>query len=285
MTTAKAYLYSHNGKDYACDKWDYGLLKQIFEKYNVDQIKTTKIPESEKAIVVIPGPETAGYENKLSKELQKISRVILFVNGDESASFDIEKISHPNIEVWFQYPHDKHKKYNKMFIGAPEHIKKYLPPYPQKKNDFYFAGQINHDRRKEFAAVMPKLSNSIYKPTKGFAQGEGHEQYYKTMSESKIIPCPSGARVIDSFRFFEAIEMLCLPIGDLKNPEGIEKDFFVFVDQEENPIIKINDWHKLENMSEDLLNNYLKNMHQVVCWWLKYKRKLGIKIMEQLNAH
>lgn len=285
MTTIKAYLYSHDGKNYACDKWDYGLLKQIFEKYNIEELKVNKIPESERAIVVIPGPQTAGYENKLSKELKKISRVILFVNGDESASFDIEKISHSNIEIWIQYPHDKHEKYNKMFIGAPEHIKKYLPPYPQKKYDFYFAGQINHDRRKELARVMPSLANSVYKPTNGFAQGDKYEKYYKQMSESKIVPCPSGARVIDSFRFFEAIEMLCLPIGDLKNPDGIEKDFFAYVSSEENPIIKVNDWHMLNDMADSLLENYPKNMHKMVCWWLNYKRKLGIKIMEQINAH
>ena len=64
-----AYLYSHDGQDYANDKWDYGLLKEIFDKHEVDQIRVTEIPKGDKAFVVIPGPQTAGNEELLSNEL------------------------------------------------------------------------------------------------------------------------------------------------------------------------------------------------------------------------
>ena len=70
-----AYLYSHDGQDYANDKWDYGLLKEIFDKHEVDQIRVTEIPKGDKAFVVIPGPQTAGNEDKLSNELNKIHNV------------------------------------------------------------------------------------------------------------------------------------------------------------------------------------------------------------------
>ena len=39
MNQYNAYLYSHDGKDYASDKWDYGLIKEIFDKYEINQIK------------------------------------------------------------------------------------------------------------------------------------------------------------------------------------------------------------------------------------------------------
>ena len=165
-----AYLYSHDGKDYASDKWDYGLIKEIFDKYEINQIKVTKIPESEKAFVVIPGPQTAGNEELLSNELSKISRVVLFVNGDENARFDVDKISHPNIEIWIQYPHKKHAAYNKMPIGVPQHLKENAPEYKEKKYDVYFGGQITHQRRVELSHVMPTLKNSLYGPTQGFSQ-------------------------------------------------------------------------------------------------------------------
>ena len=108
MNQYNAYLYSHDGQDYANDKWDYGLLKEIFDKYEVDQIRVTEIPSGDKAFVVIPGPQTAGNEELLSNELNKLSRVVLFINGDENARFDVSKIKHPNIEIWIQYPHEKH---------------------------------------------------------------------------------------------------------------------------------------------------------------------------------
>ena len=34
----------------------------------------------------------------------------------------------------------------------------------------------------------------------------------------------------------------------------------------------------------ELLNNYTSEMHQVVCWWIKYKRDLFNELMRQVNA-
>jgi hypothetical protein len=285
MNNIKAYLYSINPLDSADGKWDYGLLKQTFDRNHIEQITVKHIPSEERAFVVIPGQGNAGKENVISKELQNLERVVLFITGDESACFNIDKISHPNIEIWVQYPHQKHEKYNKFFIGAPQHIKDNLPNYPIKEYDVYFGGQITHQRRKELGEAMPGLPNSLYKPTAGFAQGDAPKDYYAAISKSRIAPCPAGAQVIDTFRFFESIEMLCLPIGDLVDSKGVEKDFFTYVGAEDIPIIKTNNWHNLEKLLPELLIDYPRNMHQVVCWWIKYKRDFSIKIMRQINAN
>ena len=280
----KAYLYSHDGKDYASDKWDYGLIKEIFDKYEINQIKVTKIPESDRAFVVIPGPQTAGNENRLSRELSKISRVVLFINGDENARFDVDKISHPNIEIWIQYPHRKHSEYNKMPIGVPQHLKENAPEYKEKEYDVYFGGQITHQRRVELSHVMPTLNNSLYGPTKGFSQGDKPKDYYAKLASAKIAPCPSGAAVIDTFRFFESIELLTLPVADTINPKGIQTDFYKNMFGVNVPFNYVSNWNELNKLVPKLLDQYPNNMHQVVCWWIKQKRDLGIKIMRQINA-
>ena len=279
-----AYLYSHDGKDYASDKWDYGLIKEIFDKYEINQIKVTKIPESERAFVVIPGPQTAGNENRLSNELSKISRVVLFINGDENARFDVDKISHPNIEIWIQYPHRKHSEYNKMPIGVPQHLKENAPEYKEKEYDVYFGGQITHQRRVELSHVMPTLKNSLYGPTEGFSQGDKPKDYYAKLASAKIAPCPSGAAVIDTFRFFESIELLTLPVADTINPKGIQTDFYKNMFGVNVPFNYVSNWNELNKLVPKLLDQYPNNMHQVVCWWIKQKRDLGIKIMRQINA-
>jgi len=280
----KAYLYSHDGQDYANDKWDYGLLKEIFDKHEVDQIRVTEIPKSDKAFVVIPGPQTAGNEDKLSNELNKLSRVVLFINGDENARFDVSKIRHPNIEIWIQYPHEKHAEYNKMPIGVPQHLKDNVPEYKEKEYDVYFGGQITHSRRKELASVMPRLSNSLYGPTKGFSLGDKPKDYYAKLSSAKIAPCPSGAAVIDTFRFFESIELLTLPIADKLDPSMTETKFYKKMFGIEFPVESVDNWNNIEKLLPELLGDYPKNMHRVVSWWIKHKRDLGIKIMEQINA-
>ena len=279
-----AYLYSHDGQDYANDKWDYGLLKEIFDKHEVDQIRVTEIPKVDKAFVVIPGPQTAGNEELLSNELNKLSRVVLFINGDENARFDVDKISHPNIEIWIQYPHKKHSEYNKMPIGVPQHLKENAPEYKEKEYDVYFGGQITHQRRVELSHVMPTLKNSLYGPTQGFSQGDKPKDYYAKLASAKIAPCPSGAAVIDTFRFFESIELLTLPVADTINPKGIQTDFYKNMFGVNVPFNYVSNWNELNKLVPKLLDQYPNNMHQVVCWWIKQKRDLGIKIMRQINA-
>ena len=284
MNQYNAYLYSHDGQDYANDKWDYGLLKEIFDKHKVDQIRVTEIPKTDKAFVVIPGPQTAGNEDKLSNELNKLSRVVLFINCDENARFDVSKIRHPNIEIWIQYPHEKHDQYNKMPIGVPQHLNDNAPEYKEKEYDVYFGGQITHARRKELASVMPRLSNSLYGPTKGFSLGDKPKDYYAKLSSAKVAPCPSGAAVIDTFRFFESIELLTLPIADKLDPSMTETNFYMKMFGLDFPVVSVDNWNNIQDLLPELLENYPNNMHRVVSWWIKHKRDLGIKIMEQINA-
>ena len=282
MKNHKAYLYSVNPLDSANGKWDYELLRSTFEKNEIEQLTVDSIPNEERCFVIIPGQGNAGKEAYISKQLQNSRRVVLFITGDESAKFNIDKIDHPNISIWVQYPHEKHKKHNKFFVGVPQHLKDSLPDYPIKEYDIYFGGQITHQRRKQLAEVMPTLPNALYKPTAGFAQGEQPKDYYRTLSKARVAPAPAGAQVIDTFRFFESIEMLALPVGDLIDSKGEMIDYFNYVYPAGIPIEKIDDWNKLKEMLPNLISNYPNNMHQVVCWWIKYKRDFSIKVMRDL---
>jgi hypothetical protein len=279
-----AYLYSFKQEDCAADKWDYGLLKQFFNKNKIKPDRVTTLPNVDRAFVVIPGPQNIDYEDQISEELNKISRVVLFITGDESATFKVDKIKHDNIEIWIQYPHRKHSQYNKLALGVPQHLSNNLPQYQDKSYDVFFSGQITHQRRQELATVMPEIPNSFYNPTTGFAEGLSPKRYYDKMFLSKIVPCPSGAMVIDSFRFYEAIEMLCLPVGDRLDSKMQNTDFFNFLFQGEHSIETVDNWKKLPNLLPELLNNYRFEMHQMVCWWIKYKRDLFNELMRQINA-
>ena len=284
MNQSKCYLYSFNKEDCAADKWDYGLLKEIFNKYNIEQIKVNALPIEDRAFVVIPGPQNIGHEKHIAKELQNISRLVLFITGDEEGVFDIDRIDHPNAEIWIQYPHKKHEKYNKFPIGVPQHLKNNLPNYKTKTYDVFFAGQITHQRREQLAGAIALVNNALYKPTDGFARGDKPIHYYENLASSRIAACPAGAVVIDSFRLFEAIEMMSLPIADLIDSGGLQDDFYQRLFNEVVPFYKIKNWNDLPVIVSGLLEGYPNNMHTVVCWWIKYKRDFGIKLMRQINA-
>ena len=284
MNQIKTYLLSFNEEDCASDKWDYGLLKETFDKNYIEQIKVSELPTLDRAFVVIPGPQNLGHEDYISKELSKISRVVLFITGDEEGKFDIDKIMHPNIEIWIQYPHLKHEKYNKLPIGVPQHLSKNIPHYPIKEYDLFFAGQVTHARRNQLAEIIQMMPNAVFKPTTGFAQGDKPRDYYRALSRSRIAPAPSGAVVIDSFRFFEAIEMLCLPISDNIDSKGNYLEFYKYLFGKKIPVDGINNWKDIKMLLPGILKEYPQNMHKAVAWWIKYKRDLSIKIMEQINA-
>ena len=284
MSNIKTYLYSFNEKDCAADKWDYGLLKEMFDKYSIEQIKVNSLPITDRAFVVIPGPQNIGHEEHISKELQNIYRLVLFITGDEEGVFDIDKIDHPNVEIWIQYPHKKHEAYNKLPIGAPQHLKNNLPEYKTKTYNVFFAGQITHQRREQLAEAIALVINALYKPTDGFAKGDKPIYYYDNLASSRIAACPAGAVSVDSFRLYEAIEMMSFPIADLRNSNGVLDNFYQRLFNEVITFHRVKDWNQLPSLTLSLLKEYPNNMHSVVCWWIKYKRDLGIKLMEQVNA-
>ena len=284
MNQSKCYLYSFNEQDCAADKWDYGLLKEIFDKYDVDQVRVTSIPNTDRGFVVVPGPQNLGHEEDINTQIQNLSRVVLFITGDEEGKFDTSKINHPNADIWIQYPHEKHNNYNKLPIGVPQHLKNLAPKYPSKDNDLYFGGQITHSRRQQLAKAIQTMPNALFKPTAGFAQGDKPIDYYRTLPSAKVAPVPSGAIVIDSFRFYEAIEMLCLPIADRIDPNGNYVEFYKNVFGYDIPVVHVSNWSELSSLVPKLLKEYPNNMHKLVAWWIKYKRDLGIKIMGQVNA-
>lgn len=284
MNQHKAYIFSINPLDAADGKWDYELLRSSFDRNHVEQVVVTSIPKDDRAFVVIPGQGNAGSEEQINKELANLGRVVLFITGDECALFNPDAIKHPNISIWIQYPHQKHEKYNRFFIGVPQHLKNNLPNYPIKQHNIYFGGQITHQRRQELAKAMSRMENALYCPTEGFAQGDPPQEYYRKLASAKVAPAPSGAQVIDSFRFFEAIEMLTLPVGDKKDSQGREINYYDYIYGKSIPVQLTHDWNDLPKIYLELMNDYPANLHKVVCWWLKYKRDFSFKIMEDLNA-
>jgi hypothetical protein len=169
-------------------------------------------------------------------------------------------------------------------LGAPNHKNSVIPDYPTKTTDIYFAGQITHPRRKELAQALGRLPNVIYRLTEGFTQGETPKDYYKLLASARFAPAPAGNATIDSFRFYEGLEMMTLPIADKVSSVGEAYGFWetLFTDM---PVSQVSDWNKLRVLVAQLLEDYPANMHRAVSWWIKQKRDFAYKIMEQINAY
>lgn len=291
----KAYLLSLNTEANIAEQWDYGFLKSFIEgkMWKPTNWKPftvqfcDKLPCTDRAIVVIPARHHKGLETLVDAQLKHIDRVVLFLMGDEEADFDIAKLSHENMSIWVQNPHvGKHDQYNKLGTGYPQHMTMYMPKEIHKQTDIFFAGQITHQRREELADILLnyELGDTTVKlvRTKGFTQGVPKEQYYEHMCDARIAPCPSGAVIPDSFRLFEALECMAIPVADEKLPSGEVQHYWDWLFGRTTPFPKATTWLALYDIVPNTLANYSELVQAQTAWYIKYKRDFAYKVLQEL---
>jgi hypothetical protein len=293
----KAYFLSLNPEASALRQWDAGFILDFlkgnmwqpagWQDFEIKEV--TRLPKEERAIVIIPARHHKSLEEQVNQELQSIDNVVFFCLGDEEAEFDIEKIEHQSIYTWIQNPHiGKHDNYNKLGTGYPQHIKEFLPKEIHKKLNLYFAGQITHKRRIELIDVLLEYEahwrNCRVIKTNGFTQGEAPKDYYKYMCEAMAAPAPSGAIIPDSFRLFEALECMSIPIADTVTPKGEIMPYWDWLFGEASPFPQVTQWDSLYAIMLEIRENWPMNVHKQTAWWIKYKREFANKVWRQLNA-
>lgn len=272
------------------DYWAYGFLNDTLESLELDTKEVSELPEEDAAIVVIPGEYHAELVNDMNNQLARINHVVLFVMADEEAKFPVEEVTHPSIHIWVQYPvPGRHDAYNKLGTGYPQQSKEYLKNTPVKDLDLFFSGQLVHQRRYDLNEVLLHIeSNQNYEMkfefTAGFTQGMPHDQYYSNLSSAKLAPAPAGTITPDSFRLFEALESMAIPIADEVSPSGHITRYWDWLFGEETPFPKITDWERLYGLIPELLEDWPANVHRQTAWWIKYKRDFGRKLIEQLKG-
>lgn len=284
----KAYTLSFNNSN-ILDQWDFGFLQDFLNDNDIAIIDTDTLPTTDRAIVILPARHHAGLEDKVNMEIAKIDHVVLFLMGDEEAEFEVEKIQHSSIYIWVQNPHrGRHDTYNKLGTGYPPHMLENLPETVNKTIKVNFAGQVTHQRRVELTDVLIDMSlhdDSIkLLRTKGFTQGDVPVDYYANMCASKIAPAPSGAVIPDSFRLFEALECMSIPIADQRTPDGKVTEYWDWLFGQETPFPKVDNWDRLYGLVPELLEDYPRNLHNITAWYLKWKRDFKNKVLEQVNG-
>lgn len=279
------YVLRLNPEANLLDQWDFGIVRDfVGEPQEVKQL-----PNTERAIVCIAGRMHKDYEKQVSSQLANVNRVVLFVCGDEEADFDLSQIDHPNIDIWVQNPTPgKHDNYHRIGTGYPQHMRKHLPETIEKTRTMVFAGQMTHKRRRELVDIVESmtLNDETIRclPSMGFTQGIEPKDYYTLMCEAKIAPAPSGAVVPDSFRLFEALECMAIPIGDEVSPRDYYPGYWDYLFGEITPFPKITNWDRLFGLTDELLADYPRNMHQITAWYIQWKRRTRQKIEAQYES-
>jgi hypothetical protein len=223
------------------------------------------------------------FVDQLNKDISKLKWVLLFLTGDEESDFPIEKIKHPNIKIWVMSPRpNRHESYDKLGTGYPPQMRGLMPQTaPQKPLDYFFSGQITHPTRVEMQRWLEEImkwdglkGSATF--TKGFTQGLPHKEYFEKMAQAKTVPAPSGPETPDTFRLFEALEAGAIPIADNR-----EYWKFFFGDPDLFPVL--DSWEYLQGYIGDQVALYPSKNNKVFAWWQDYKRKMVLKIRDQIK--
>lgn len=283
--------------------WDYAMINDLFEGrmwkrsgYDFEIFEQINLKDSavdgECGILIIPARSHANPEDveKINKDIEHLSGVILMLIGDEEGVFPYLDIKHPNCKIYAMSPQLDQKDVIDFPLpnGYTPGLEKIDQEVPQRseidKNDWFFAGQVTHNRRKACVKELRKLKKGCLIETDGFSKGIDQKEYYKIMAQSKVALCPSGAVIPDTFRLYEALECASFPIVEEVSPKGAMAGYWQFLfNEDELPFKIVKTWKGVEGQIQYFSDTYPKFQNVVSAWWMGYKRRLYYQVIEDFK--
>lgn len=268
--------------------WDNGLLEEIFAKGNFEH-HTDFENVSGGAVVIVNGRTHIEDTGKINADIQKLTWCLFIITGDEESVFPWREIKHPVMKVWVMSP--RMNQHDDVSFHLPNGYRpttmKILKETGEQERqiDWFFAGQVTHDRRRQCAEVAHGLEGYVGQlyETDGFGKGLDYETYLLKMARSKIVLCPSGPETPDSFRLYEALEAGCLPIVDAFSTNHQTPGFWKYLFGDDIPFPIVSYWDKLPELLPELLKDYPANANRCFAWWQQKKRALYYKLEDDIK--
>lgn len=255
--------------------WDHALIRDLLDNRTFRNYKG-----HDGSIVILPGAYQADRIVEINAYLNTLKWVVLIVTSDEENNFPVEEIKHPNIKIYVQYPKKgRHDKFGKFPLGYTLETRKHLS-LVEKEFDFFFSGQMTHERRVACFEALKNKPNGMVFVSKGFATGMKPELYMKFMCKAKVCPAPAGPISADSFRTYEALEAGAIPIADNISIAGDKGYWQYLMDDPKFPTIK--DYSDLPGYIDDQLDDFQNKANKIFAWWIKFKRDLQLQLIEDV---
>lgn len=272
----------------AAGRWDQAWVDRILRgvEWKPPGFTFVEGDISDGGIIVFPAGhyhEHCGAEkarSKLEKMVLSMPWSVVIATSDEGSTFPWWSWqAFQNHRLWVMTPRpDISYPAGTFFIGEGS---PHYPIEPQpKKWDLFFAGQINHDRRKDMQKAIEALGYKQYLAIKtfytdAFAAGLPSDQYLDQMARARVVPCPAGPVTQDSFRFFEALEAQAVPLADMYRPDGKGAGYWSMLFPP-NAGAEVHDWAELPSFLEWALDRGTQaNMSS---WWQQEKRRVAYRL-------
>lgn len=270
------------------DQWDCHTLDLLFANRlhptGLEFERHEGYPHADGTILIIPGRYWADRTADITAALARYRWVLAIRTSDEEDSFDIAKVTHPNIRWWVQTPRtDRDYGHARLIgLGFPAHFD-HLPDV-ERELDVFLAAQNTHSRRRQaFAALASYRRPHWIEPTPAFTEGLPPDAYVVAMCAARVAPAPSGAVSPDTFRLYEALQAHTVPIADDISPAYNSAGYFQRL-YPGAPFPILRDYADLPGYIGDVLDDYPRIANRVTAWWMAHKRAMATWLHEDLTA-
>ena len=241
-------------------------------------------------VVVVPGRyhHERGLFRTIQRRINKHDSALVIVTADEANEFPTDLLEHDNMVVWVQTlnPARFEQGFQAFPLGYPPDTRQMISGFGDPGGvldaDWWFAGQITHQRRKDAVAALSGIANGDLVETEGFTQGWPRDEYLEQMTLTKVAPCPSGPETQDTFRLWEALAAGAIPIADASTPTRHDDGFWLRLFGESPPFPIIEDWATVGPVIGELVEGWPHTANKVQAWYTRYRRGWAQRLTDTL---
>lgn len=287
------------------DYWDLGTINrllsgQLWDAVGMPKFKRVKNIDAvrEGAVIVFPARRQVEYAQRFKKDLERLKWAVVMLVGDEANEFPAKVIALPHVKLWIMSasPANHIEGARKIGSGVPPQGYEWLPKFKEdatnKPVDYFFAGQITHERRHGLATELNTLEEfkdsnhleGVKYFSDGFTRGLPAEHYYHGMAAAKVVPCASGAVNPDSFRLYEALESGAIPVVDAIAPFVADPDYWTWFFDEEPPFPVYTEFSQIRGYITDGVERSPALTNKIFSWWQSKKRQMAYNLRDDVFA-
>jgi hypothetical protein len=185
--------------------------------------------------------------------------------------------------------------YNRLYQGASFVFRNYFSPVLQLRNVFQLPLGADYDRLKHYSAKqynykhrsvlvhfsgqikysrIPMMEAMVGLSNNGcFPSFQSYTDYLQHMSNTRYALCPNGNTTPDTYRFYEALMLGCIPIVE----RGLGENYFLRLFGESCPIKSFSSWRMARAFIDELSERDAQlYADKVRIWWKSYLDRIPV---------